>query len=99
MLFLTWFVPRKRFTTKQIFVVLLVCLFIGIPQLPFKLVAFLGNSLSIFSNITFVEKMQLYSESNEIAVSDNINPFILMVLSVIKRSIFHHYFFLERRIV
>jgi hypothetical protein len=87
-LLLTWIVPRKRFTFKQIFIVLVVCLIIGIPQLPFKIVGFLGESLSSYSSNSLVDKMLFYSENNESVIPDNTNPLILMILSVIKRSIF-----------
>ncbi|UTN04630.1 EpsG family protein [Flavobacterium bizetiae] len=88
MLILAWFIPRKRFTTKQILIILMVCLFIGIPQLPFKFVGFLGDVLSAFSSNPFVEKMLFYSENNENVIPENTNPVILMTLSVIKRSVF-----------
>ena len=88
MLLLTWFVPRKRFTIKQIFTLLFICLVIGIPQLPFKIVGILGESLSNFTSNSIVDKMLFYSENNDNVISDNINPLILMILSVIKRCIF-----------
>ncbi len=88
MLMFTWFVPRKRFSIKQILIILLVCLLIGIPQIPFKLVGVLGEALSAFSSNPFVEKMLFYSENNENVISENTNPVILMTLSVIKRGIF-----------
>jgi hypothetical protein len=88
MLFLTWFIPRKRFTAKQILLILLVCLIIGIPELPFKFVGVLGETLSVFGNNPFVERMLFYSENNEAVISENTNPLILMTLSVIKRSVF-----------
>lgn len=88
MLLLTWFVPRKRFTTKQIFNILFICLIIGIPQLPFKIVGILGESLSSFSSNSIVDKMLFYSENSENVIPENTNPVILMILSVIKRSVF-----------
>lgn len=87
-LILSWFIPHKRFTTKQIFSILFICLIIGIPQLPFKLVGFFGDVLSVFSNNSFVDKILFYSENSDSVISDNTNPLILMTLSVIKRSFF-----------
>ncbi|MFQ6601600.1 EpsG family protein [Flavobacterium sp. C3NV] len=87
-LIVTWFIPRQRFSTKKIFKILLLCLVVGISQLPFKLVGFLGEALSAFSTNPFVDKMLFYSSNNEEIVSENTNPIILMTLSVIKRSIF-----------
>lgn len=88
MLVLSWFVPKKRFTVKQIIIILMICLVVGIPQLPFKMVGVLGEALSAFSSNPFVEKMLYYSENNELVIPENTNPVILMTLSVIKRSIF-----------
>jgi hypothetical protein len=88
LLMFTRFIPRKRFTTKQILLILLVCLIIGIPQLPFKLVGLLGNALSAFSSNSIIDKMLFYSENNESVIPENTNPVILMTLSVIKRSVF-----------
>jgi hypothetical protein len=87
-LFLAWYVTRKRFTTKQILLILLVCLIIGIPQLPFKLVGLLGSALSAFSSNPMVEKMLFYSDNNAEMIPENNNPVVLMALSVVKRSIF-----------
>lgn len=87
-LIITWFIPRQRFSAKKIFKILLVCLVVGISQLPFKLVGFLGEALSAFSTNPFVDKMLFYSSNNEEIVSENTNPIILMTLSVIKRSVF-----------
>lgn len=87
-LLIAWFIPRERFSTKQILILLSSCLIIGIFQLPFNLVGLLGETLSSFSNNSFVEKMLFYSENNENVISENTNPLILMVLSVIKRGVF-----------
>jgi hypothetical protein len=88
LLIFTRFIPRTRFTTKQVLLILLVCLIIGIPQLPFKLVGLLGNALSAFSSNSIIDKMLFYSENNESVIPENTNPVILMTLSVIKRSVF-----------
>lgn len=88
LLFITKFIPRKRFTLNQILGILFLCLIIGIPQLPFKLVGVLGEVLSVLGNNPFVERMLFYSENNEATISENTNPLILMTLSVIKRSVF-----------
>jgi len=88
MLFLSWFIPRKRFATKQILVILLLCLIIGIMQLPFKVVELLGEALSGFSSNAIIDKMLFYSENSEDVIPENTNPVILMTLSVIKRSVF-----------
>jgi hypothetical protein len=85
-LILTWFVPRKRFNTKQILILLFICLIIGIPQLPFKLVGHLGEAMSGLTSNSIVDKMVTYSDNN--FIPDNTNPVILMILSVMKRSIF-----------
>jgi hypothetical protein len=88
MLFLSWFIPRKRFATKQILVILLLCLIIGVMQLPFKVVEILGEALSGFSSNAIVDKMLFYSENSDDVIPENTNPVILMTLSVIKRSVF-----------
>lgn len=88
MLLFTRFIPRKRFTIKEILTILIICLTCGIPQLPFKMVGFLGDALSSFNSNPFIEKMLFYSDSENQFVSDNLNPVILMTLSVIKRSVF-----------
>lgn len=88
MLCLSWFVPRKRFSTNQILTILFVCLIIGISQFPFKIVGILGEVLSAFTTNSLVDKMLYYSENSESVIPDNTNPVILMTLSVIKRSIF-----------
>ena len=93
LLFLTWFIPRNRFTSKQVLTILIVCLIIGIPQLPFKIVGILGETLSSFSSNSIIEKMLFYSENSENVIPENTNPLILMTLSVIKRSVFISFYF------
>lgn len=93
MISLGWLVPRKRFSTNKIITILLLCLIIGIPQLPFKLVGILGDLLSAFSGNSFVEKLLYYSENKEAGISESTNPIILMTLSVVKRSIFISFYF------
>jgi hypothetical protein len=88
MMLIAFFVPNRRFSTNKIIVILLCCLLIGIPELPFKFIGFLGQFLSSFSANPFVEKLLYYSENKEAGVSESTNPIILMTLSVIKRSIF-----------
>ena len=97
MLLFTWFVPRKRFSTKQILMMLICCLLLGIPQLPFKMIGFLGELLSSFSSNPIVEKMLYYSDNNENVIPENTNPVILMTLSVIKRSVFVIFYLLVIR--
>lgn len=88
--FFSWLIPRKRFSTKQVFTFLLITLCIGIPQLPFKMIGLVGSLFSSFTNNPLIEKMLFYSDSehNLEVISENINPVILMTLSVIKRSVF-----------
>lgn len=86
-------VPKKRFSTNKVIAILLLCLILGIPQLPFKLVGALGDLLSAFSGNSFVEKLMYYSENKEAGVSESTNPVVLMTLSVVKRSIFISFYF------
>lgn len=88
MLFVSCFVPNKRFSINKIMSILLFSLIIGIPQLPFKITSALGELFSGFSSNPFVEKILYYSENKEAGVSESTNPVILMTLSFIKRSVF-----------
>jgi hypothetical protein len=88
MMLFAWIVPRKRFSTITIILILICCLLVGIPQVPFKVVGFVGELLSAFSSNPFVEKMLYYSENQEAGVSESTNPIVLMTLSVIKRGVF-----------
>lgn len=86
MLAFAWFIPKKRFTAKQILVILFICLLIGIPQLPLKLVGLIGQSFSAGGAI--VDRLIFYSENSETTISENTNPLVLMTLSAIKRGVF-----------
>lgn len=90
----SWLIPHKRLTTKKIFALLMVALAIGIPQLPFKMIGFLGSALSAFASNPIVEKMLFYSDGKAEIVVENTNPVVLMTLSVIKRSIFLTFYLL-----
>lgn len=94
MIFFTWLIPRKRLSTERIFIILIVSLMIGIPQLPFKMIGLLGNALSAFAGNPIVEKMLFYSDEKIEIVVENTNPVIIMTLSVIKRSIFLSFYLL-----
>ncbi|MGJ1436876.1 EpsG family protein [Sphingobacterium siyangense] len=86
----TWLVPLKRFTEKKIGLLLGSALVIGVFELPYKLIGFLGSLLAVFSSAPLIEKLIFYSDPqhNLEVISENINPVVLMTLSVIKRSIF-----------
>jgi hypothetical protein len=88
MAFLTWLIPKKRFSLKSTILILVSSLAFGISQLPFKIIEVLGDLLSAFVNNPIVEKMKFYSEINLAVVSENVNPAIQTSLSIIKRSIF-----------
>ncbi|WP_312906116.1 EpsG family protein [Sphingobacterium multivorum] len=88
----SWFIPRKIFSWNKVLIILGISLVIGMPQLPFKIFEILGRSLSFLNN-QFVDKMQYYTDNNEAMVSDNINPIVQTLLSVIKRSIFLAFYF------
>ena len=87
-LLLTWLVPRKRFTTKRIFIILFICFTIGIFQLPFRLVGIMSEFLSSFSYISVIDKMLFYYENSDNVIPENTNPILVMTLSVIKRLFF-----------
>jgi hypothetical protein len=92
MVLATWFIPKTRFTTGKIFLVLMVSFILGVFQLPYKFVGLLGDFLTLFFSASnpLIEKLLFYSDSqhNAEVISENINPAILMTLSVVKRSIF-----------
>lgn len=88
LLLFTWLIPRNRLKSKQIYIILIICLIVGILQIPFKAVGFIGELFSAFSSNPIIEKMLYYSENSEGVISENVNPVILMTLSVIKRSVF-----------
>jgi hypothetical protein len=90
---LTWLIPKQLFSVKKISSILVFSLIMGILELPFKFIGFLGTVLSTVVNNPLVEKMLFYSE-NQLTVSENINPLVLMTLSVIKRSIFLSFYLL-----
>lgn len=89
---ISWFVPTKIFSWNKVLFILGLALLIGMPQLPFKVFEFLGRSLSFLNN-QFIDKMQYYTDNNEAMVSDNINPILQTLLSVVKRSIFLVFYF------
>jgi hypothetical protein len=96
MVAVSWLIPLKRFSSFQLCFLLIGALIIGIPQIPFKVLGLLGEGLSFFISTSnpLIEKLLFYSNSehNLEAVSENVNPAVLMTLSVIKRSIFLAYY-------
>lgn len=88
LMFLSSFIPKKRFSGKLIFILLSTTLVAGLFQVPFKLIGTIGTSLSSFASNPIIERMLFYSENQENIVVGNTNPAVIMTLSVIKRSIF-----------
>lgn len=88
LLAIAWFVPKKRFSSSKIFIILGLSIIIGIPQIPFKTMGYIGEILSSLGSNPFIDKMIYYYENNEAIISENTNPIIMLILSSIKRLVF-----------
>ena len=84
----SWLIPRSIFSIKQVIIILLLSLCIGLLQIPAKLVEITGTLLSVLTNNPIVEKMLFYSENNEEhLVYATGNLYLSTLLAVAKRSI------------
>lgn len=82
------FVPREMFSPKKIIWLICISLFLGITQLPFKLIDFIGNSLIGVINHPIVDAMTLYTNKDKGYINpENINPVFQTIASLIKRGI------------
>jgi hypothetical protein len=95
MALLAWFIPKDRISLKHALYLLIICFAVGIPQLPFKILGILGSYLQAYDSNPLISKLVFYSDAqgNMDTIPENINPVVLMTLSVIKRSIFLIYYF------
>lgn len=91
---LALFIPREIISIKKTISMLLFSLFIGLLQLPAKMIELAGNILSVIVNNPIVEKMVFYSETNDehLATSTG-SVFISTTLAVVKRSVFLAFYF------
>lgn len=86
---LTYSIPHYIFSERKTILILIFSLFIGLLQIPAKIVEFSGNILATVINNPIVEKMVFYSENNEEhLVYSTGSLFLSTLLAVIKRSIF-----------
>ena len=85
---LTFLLPKKRFSTNKIFLILTISLLLGLTQTPFKTIGWLGQQTSLIISNPIIEKTLYYSETNLEHVSENVNPAIQTFLSITKRLIF-----------
>lgn len=90
--FVVWLVPKTRFSTKKITVILIIAAIIGLPQLPFKMIELASTLLAGFISNPFIEKLIFYSENSSGLVPETVNPVIMFTLSVLKRSLFLIYY-------
>lgn len=92
-----WLIPKKIFTPKTVFIVLGICLMLGLSQAPFKAIETLGTLLySVIDNPIF-EKMVFYSETSSEHVSENVDIVTQTILAVAKRAIFIFYYWYVTR--
>jgi hypothetical protein len=91
---IAYFIPLKRYSSKQLTIGLASSLVIGIFQLPFKILGWLGNLLSSFAGNPLIDKLTTYSSSDDDIVIGNTNPVVLVTLSIIKRCVFLIFYFI-----
>lgn len=91
--FFAWFIPRKLFSIKKTISILLVSAIIGLPQLPFKLIGIIGDKLATFSDNPIVSRMLFYSDTENVQFATDRDLILMMLFSIIKRSVFLIYYF------
>lgn len=82
------FVSRKIFSLQRTIFFLILALLIGVFQLPIKMMEYAGKLLSTIINNPIVDKMLVYSDTEDAAMTYSTGSLLLSTtLAVIKRSI------------
>lgn len=96
------FVSRKIFSLQRTIFFLILALLIGVFQLPIKMMEYAGKLLSTIINNPIVDKMLVYSDTEDAAMTYSTGSLLLSTtLAVIKRSIllsFYIYVFKKSKV-
>lgn len=96
------FVSRKIFSLQKTVFLLILALLIGVFQLPVQMMEYAGKLLSTIINNPIIDKMLVYSDTEEVAMTYSTGSLLLSTtLAVIKRSIllsFYIYVFKKNKV-
>jgi hypothetical protein len=83
---IAFFIPQTLFQRKYIVSLVLLSIFLGVTQIPFKLIAYIGGSLYGVVNLQIVDLMAIYTDKEYGYVVENINPVTQAIMGLLKRS-------------